>query len=163
MEDKLFDKDCKKEMKCNWHKMNTIHFSCFLFLEAALQWIVWKWKDEYMPTSNTCCNWTQAVGQAYAMLFHNCAQSARGIFIMFKRWKSGCQRVGIRRPETTLKHVSNIWDRAFCRPSIEWRQTIFRIRWPQNTRTRMDWHRKSEVTMRIQTMIIVNDMFTVIG
>ena len=95
-----------------------------------------------MPTSNTCCNWTQAVGQAYAMLFHNCAQSARGIFIMFKRWKSGCQRVGIRRPETTLKHVSNIWNWAFCRPSMEWRQTIFRIRWsddPKTQKKRMDW------------------------
>ena len=89
--------------------------------------------------------------------------------IMFKRWKSGCQRVGIRRPETTLKYVSNIWDRAFCRPSMEWRQTIFRIRWSDDPKTHQkEWIDTKRVknlfnnmwgfktfTHCLQTMIIV--------
>ena len=92
------------------------------------------------------------------------AQSARGILC-----SRGCQRVGIRRPETTLKYVSNIWDRAFCRPSMEWRQTIFRIRWSDDPKTHQkEWIDTKRVknlfnnmwgfktfTHCLQTMIIV--------
>ena len=54
--------------------------SCYAF-----QWILWKWKYQHLLTTDTCCNWTPALGQAYAMLFHNQARGSCYVQALTKR------------------------------------------------------------------------------